>query len=60
MNISKEQRKALKKIWLKFEVPRPQYRVFRRTVQDTCCMDAAVAVPFLGMWLVVETNGNTY
>ncbi len=60
MNISKEQRKAVKRIWLRFELPRPPYRTFRRSIQGTFCMDDAIIVPFFGMWLVVETNGHTH
>jgi len=60
MNISKEQRKAVKRIWLRFELPRPPYRTFRRIVQGTFCMDDAIIVPFFGMWLVIETNGHTH
>ncbi len=60
MSISKEQRHALKKIWLRFDIPRPRYLDFRRKIQHTFCMDNCIMVPFAGMWLGVETNGYTH
>ena len=60
MNISKAQRKALKTIWLRLEIPRPPYREFRRKVQGTFFMDHCIMVPVFGQWLGVETNGYTH
>lgn len=60
MITSKAQRKALKKLWLRLEVPRLPYRKFRRAVQPTFCMDNCIMVPMHNMWIGVETDGYTH
>ncbi len=59
MVITKAQRQALKRIYLRLEFP-PPYRVFRRSVQPTFCMGGCIMVPYCGFWLGVETDGYTH
>lgn len=64
MVITKAQRAALKRIWLR-TVPDgiflPEqltpYRKFRRTVVATI---DCIMVPFCGMWLGIESDGYTH
>lgn len=72
---TREQRKALKRIFDRgpiYPYITPQektegvvpvaltYKQFRRRVQATFGMDNAIAVPWAGMWLLVETDGYTH
>lgn len=57
--LTKAQRLALKRIYLRLEFP-PPYKVFRRRVQPTFFMDSAIVVPFYSMFLVIETDGYTH
>ena len=59
MIITKAQRQALKRIYLRLEFP-PPYKVFRRTVQGTFFMDDAIVVPYCGMFLAIESDGYTH
>jgi hypothetical protein len=59
MLITKAQRQALKRIYLRLEFP-PSYRAFRRTVEPTFCMDGCIMVQFAGMWLGIEVDGYTH
>ncbi len=59
MIITKAQRQALKRIYLRLEFP-PPYRGFRRTVQHTFFMNNAIVVPYCGMFLAVEADGYTH
>lgn len=59
MVITKEQRQALKRIYLRLEFP-PPYRIFRRTVQHPFCMDGCIMVPYANMWVGIETSGHTH
>lgn len=59
MFITKPQRQALKRIYLRLEFP-PPYKVFRRSVQMTFCMDDAIVVPYCGMFLAIESDGYTH
>jgi len=59
MVITKQQRQALKRIYLRLEFP-PPYRVFRRSVQPTFCVDGCIMVPYGAMWLGIETDGYTH
>jgi len=59
MFITKAQRLALKRIYLRLEFP-PPYKVFRRRVQPTFCMDGCVMVEFHTMWLGIEKDGYTH
>lgn len=36
------------------------YRRFRSTVQPTFCMDNAVVVQWMGMWLAIERDGYVH
>ena len=55
MTLTKQQRQALKRVWLRTEGT--SYLAFRRTVQPGwgCSM-----VPFAGMWLGIEPDGYTH
>jgi hypothetical protein len=36
------------------------YRQFRKTAEATFGMDAAVVVPWCGMWLAIEADGYVH
>ena len=59
MIITKAQRQALKRIYLRLEFP-PPYKQFRRSVQGTFFMDNAIVVQFCSMFLCIETDGHTH
>ena len=42
------------------ETPYFHYKDFRKTVQPTIGCDNAIAVPWCGMWLCIETDGYTH
>ena len=59
MIITKAQRQALKRIYLRLEFP-PPYKQFRRSVQGTFFMDDAIVVQFYNMFLCIETDGYAH
>lgn len=59
MIITKAQRQALKRIYLRLEFP-PLYKQFRRSVQPTFCTDGCIMVPYAGMFLAIESDGYTH
>ena len=76
MNLTKPQRKALKRIYdrhiigppaqwagQRFVIAnhiRPTYRQFRRTVKPLLCGDGCAMVAAGGMWIGIETDGYTH
>ncbi len=57
---TKAQRVALKRLWDRDHSGADGYRRFRRLVQSTFGCDGAIAVPWNGMWLCIETDGYTH
>lgn len=57
--LTKQQRQALKRVWLRLPDPVP-YRVFRKGVLPTVKNDDCVMVRFAGMWLGIERDGYTH
>jgi hypothetical protein len=57
---TKAQRAALKRVWEREQAGGSSYRRFRKLVQPTIGCDGAVAVPWNGMWLCIETDGYTH
>jgi len=53
---TKEQRKAIKRVFDRLPAE-ATYRDFRKLVQPTFGCDGAVALPWCGMWLLVEQDG---
>ncbi len=70
MNLTKPQRKALKQIYLRHIIRAtrsgdrtgkiPAYREFRRTVTPLLAGNGCAMVRVSGMWLGIETNGDTH
>lgn len=64
MRLTKDQRKALHKVWKRtvFGQPNPlTYRQFRRTVQPGFpASDPVAMVPWCGMWLGIEPDGHVH
>lgn len=56
MILTKEQRQALKKVFLRTDEGL-SYLAFRRTVQMGW---GCIMVPFAGMWLGIEPDGYTH
>mgnify|MGYP003434167301 FL=1 len=57
LNLTKPQRKALYKVYLRLDTPRPQYKAFRRNVHPG---PGCVMVQFAGMVLGIEKDGYTH
>lgn len=57
---NKAQRAALRRIWERSQSGHPNYRSFRKRVLPTIGCDNAIVVPWLDMWLVIETDGYTH
>lgn len=55
MTLTKAQRQALKKVWLRLDAV--TYKEFRRKVLPGF---GCVMVPFAGMWLGIEPDGHTH
>ena len=63
INKTQAQREALKRAYRRWQAgdnPAPSYRDFLNSVSDTVKMDDAIVVPFLHMWLAIETDGYTH
>lgn len=57
MNITREQRKALYKVYCRDSNGSPTYRAFRRrVVQGFDCL----MIQWCGMWLGIESDGYTH
>ena len=57
--LTKEQRKALRKLYSRLESP-PSYRQFRRGVLPAFDRSGCVMVRFCSMWVGVERDGYTH
>lgn len=57
MLLTKQQRQALKRVFMRDAVNTTTYRRFRRTVQPG---PGCIMVPFAGMWLGIEPDGYTH
>lgn len=57
VKLTKEQRKALHKLWLRTSGDRPPYREFRRTVTPGL---GWVGVRWCGMYVGIEPDGYTH
>jgi len=57
--LKREQRTAIYRKWTQ-DNNGLTYRQFRKTAEATFGMDAAVVVPWCGMWLAIETDGYVH
>lgn len=59
MRLTRKQTETVFRLWAR-EGLRQTYLQFRRGVRGTIGCDGAVAVPFAGMWVCVETDGYAH
>ena len=57
---TKAQRKALKRMYDRWEVPLMSYKAFRLGLRPTFGCDGAVAIEWCRMWLCIEHDGYTH
>lgn len=57
--MTKEQRKAVYRKWRQ-DSQGLSYRSFRERAVPVFAGDGAIAVPWCGMWLCIETDGYTH
>ena len=58
--LTKAQRKAVHRLWLRGNHVQPTYRQFRKTVTRPCGSDGYVMVRTWNMWLGIEQDGHTH
>lgn len=59
VSITKDQRRAIHLKWSQADQG-VSYRTFRKFAVPVFAGDGAVAVPWCGMWLCIETDGYTH
>jgi len=60
MYLTKPQRHALYRKYQQTPQVAPSYRDLRRRALPTIGCDGAVALPYCGMWLCIESDGYTH
>lgn len=57
--VTKAQRRAIHRKWREAD-QRLSYRAFRKLAVPVFGGDGAIAIPWCGMWLCIETDGYTH
>jgi len=57
MKITKEQSRALFRVYSRSEAPSESFLSFRRKARAMICGDGALVIHWAGMWLAIETDG---
>lgn len=60
ITLTRAQRGAVKRVWLRHYDDKPSYREFRKSVQPTFGCNGAVVIRWCNMWLVIERDGYTH